>query len=77
MTPDPSPELWLENRRGATTLGIGEASPRLSWLLPGIDGDICLRLQHADGEHVAATVKAHAHLRAWPSRALTSGNGST
>ncbi|MBO1739490.1 alpha-L-rhamnosidase [Leifsonia sp. TF02-11] len=41
-------EIWLENRRGASTLGIAETRPRLSWLVSG------------DSRHTSFTVEGRA-----------------
>ena len=65
-------ELWLENRRGSSGLGIGEARPRLSWLLPDCDEQtVVLRATSAQGraEVVAPT---QGRLLGWPFRPLAS-----
>ncbi|GLY18930.1 alpha-L-rhamnosidase [Kineosporia sp. NBRC 101677] len=66
-------ELWLEDRRGTATLGIGEATPRLSWIVPAQAAPIVhLCALYDDGRRVWATGSGPAGSVAWPFAPLTS-----
>ncbi|KQP02049.1 hypothetical protein ASF30_04460 [Leifsonia sp. Leaf264] len=58
-------DLWLENRRGASTLGIGERSPRLSWLSDGTAPVSAVEFELTD-----ASGTAHRHTEAGGRRRL-------
>lgn len=57
-------ELWLENRRGGKTIGIGEAAPRISFVADA-PGPFELRFTHDDGRQETATV-LRTQLVGWP-----------
>ncbi|WP_447648103.1 family 78 glycoside hydrolase catalytic domain [Microbacterium forte] len=57
-------EIWLENRRGGNTVGIAEASPRISFIADA-EGPFALRFTHDDGVVERATVTETQRL-AWP-----------
>ena len=68
-------ELWLENRRGVTAIGIGESSPRLSWTLEADarQASVEVELIHGDGateRHVEPTRSSR--LLDWPFAPLRS-----
>lgn len=66
-------ELWLENRRGGKTIGIGEAAPRISLTATG-PGPFDLHFTHDDGRHETATVSA-TQLVPWPFAPLSPRQG--
>ncbi|MDT3316377.1 family 78 glycoside hydrolase catalytic domain [Microbacterium sp. KSW4-11] len=66
-------ELWLENRRGGKTIGIGEAAPRISFTAVG-PGPFDLRFAHDDGR-VEMTTVSDTQLVAWPFAPLSAREG--
>jgi len=66
-------ELWLENRRGGLTLGIGESAPRVSFIADAA-GPFTLRFAHDDGRVESAEV-AGTQLLAWPFAPLAPRSG--
>ena len=69
-------ELWLENRRGLEGLGIGEPSPRLSWIASTPADAWEVELQRDDGpiEH-RLTPSGSTRLVEWPFAPLRSREG--
>jgi alpha-L-rhamnosidase len=66
-------QAWVEHRRGAPTIGIGEARPRLSWLVDGTDMDeLLLVATYLGGQSRRLTVPPRAYLFEWPFGALGS-----
>ena len=68
-------DIWLENRRGGSTLGIGESRPRLSWIVdnPSSITPVELELTDGEGRRQLSTVEAaHSRLVDWPFAALRS-----
>lgn len=66
-------ELWLENRRDGKTIGIGETSPRISFIADA-SGPFELHFQHDDGRQETATV-TQTHLLSWPFSPLAHRGG--
>ena len=68
-------ELWLENRRGASGLGIGETRPRVSWIGEAPDG-IELSFTDDRGRVQSTHVDAdETRLVEWPFEPLSSRAG--
>ncbi|RFA13280.1 hypothetical protein B7R21_08570 [Subtercola boreus] len=75
MTTTVIAEIWLENRRGSSALGIGESRPRLSWQLSGWDtpAAVDIELNDNSGElHVEAVDPTTTRLIDWPFSPLRS-----
>ncbi|CAN7440014.1 family 78 glycoside hydrolase catalytic domain [Microbacterium sp. LjRoot45] len=66
-------ELWLENRRGGKTIGIGEATPRISFTAAD-QRPVDLRFTHDDGREETATV-LDSQLVPWPFTPLNARQG--
>jgi alpha-L-rhamnosidase len=66
-------KLWLENRRGATALGIDEKHPRISWIAPAV-GTATLEMAWDDGV-VETSSASSAALVAWPFRPVRPREG--
>ena len=69
-------DIWLENRRGAQTIGIAEAAPRLSFLADAPAEGYELEF-HSDDGTVHTSRTAQTRLIAWPFRALSDRQGGT
>ncbi|PPF79301.1 alpha-L-rhamnosidase [Subtercola sp. Z020] len=68
-------DVWLENRRGTSTLGIGESRPRLSWLSPLENTPAAVEIELSDNEgrrDVAAVDPHTTRLIDWPFHPLRS-----
>ncbi len=61
-------DLWLENRRGGKTIGIGESAPRISFVADA-PGPVELTFTRDDGTRETAQV-ADTQRAAWPFAAL-------
>jgi alpha-L-rhamnosidase len=77
-------DIWLENRRGGSTIGIGESRPRISWTTesPEPIDVIELEIRRADGsteEHTVQHTEPHGSNRliAWPFAPLVSREAVT
>ncbi|GAA1958046.1 alpha-L-rhamnosidase [Agromyces allii] len=69
-------EVWLENRRGLEGLGIGEPSPRLSWIALAPADAWELELERDDGRvERSVTTSGSTRLVAWPFGELRSREG--
>jgi len=66
-------QLWLENRRGGTTIGIDEPAPRISWIGDGSDA-FDLEFSWYDGT-VQTSTATGSRLVAWPFRDLAPRDG--
>ncbi len=66
-------ELWLENRRGGKTIGIGEAAPRISFTATG-PGPFDLHFTRDDGRQETSTV-TDTQLVPWPFAPLSPREG--
>ncbi len=67
-------DIWLENRRGAATLGIDEDRPRVSVLADGTAGGIELEFARDDGR-VEVAVSDTLRLLEWPFTPLVPRGG--
>ena len=66
-------QIWLENRRGGSTLGIDESTPRISWIAD-LAGPFELEFVWFDGSRETTTVHA-SRLIEWPFRDLAPRQG--
>lgn len=69
-------ELWAENLRGASAIGIGETAPRLSWIADGASDRWLVELRSTDGRVLSAPVSpVDTRLVEWPFAPLGSRDG--
>ncbi|WP_372968370.1 family 78 glycoside hydrolase catalytic domain [Microbacterium sp.] len=66
-------ELWLENRRGASTIGIAEAAPRISFIAD-TPGPFTLRFTQDDGRCEQEVIETTTTVP-WPFTALSPRQG--